>query len=289
MTMKLSALVLTKNEEEMIEKCLTQLKFADEIIVLDQNSEDKTAEIARRYTNKVITSNSQDFDKNRQILKEAASGQWLLYVDADERLSEELIREIKNKISNDDFAAYLDPQSRVLSLLASLRLRNGSKDRGTKTAECSAFYFPRKNIVLGKWLKHGGWWPDYVPRLFKKDKLITWKGWVHESPQVIGQFGYLKTPIEHYTARNLTKMLEKSINWAQIEARLFLKTSHPNVTVFHLIKSLFVEFFSRYITRLGFLDGQVGLIESIYQALHRSIILTYLWELQNNAKQKFTY
>ena len=169
--------------------------------------------------------------------------------------------------------AYLGPQSRFY--------------RGTRTAECSAFYFPRKNTILGKWLKHGGWWPDYVPRLFKKDKFINWVGRVHESPKVQGEFGYLKTPIEHLTARNLSLMLKKTTGWAKVEAELFYKADHPPVTILKVVKALLSEFINRYLTKLGFLDGQVGLIEAIYQALHKSIVMTYLWEIQNNANRKF--
>ena len=252
--MTISALILTKNEQDMIEDCLKQLKFVNEIIVLDQNSQDKTAKIAKKYTDNFIMSSSQDFDKNRNLLASSAKSDWLLYVDADERLSDKLIEEIKTEISKNDYSAY---------------------------------YFPRKNIILGKWLKHGGWWPDYVPRLFKKDKLIVWKGRVHESPKIQGDFGYLNTPLEHFTARNLSLMFRKTTHWAKVEAELFHQANHPPVTITRVVKSLALEFFNRYFAKLGLLDGQVGLIEAIYQALHKSIVLTYLWELQNDADRKF--
>src|SRR3989344_7406160 len=119
--MTISALILAKNEEKMIEDCLKQLKFANEVIVLDQNSHDKTAQIASRYADKIITSNFEDFDKNRNLLASEAKSDWLLYVDADERLSQELIEEIKDKTSRNDQVAYLGPQSRFY--------------RGTRTAE----------------------------------------------------------------------------------------------------------------------------------------------------------
>ena len=92
--MTISALVLTKNEEEMIEGCLKQLNFANEIIVLDQNSTDNTLEIAKKYTGRIFKSSANDFAQNRNTLKDQANGKWLLYVDADDRLSQELIKEI---------------------------------------------------------------------------------------------------------------------------------------------------------------------------------------------------
>ena len=137
--MKISALILTKDEEEMIDDCLKQLSFADQIIVLDQNSRDKTVGIARKYTKDIFETKEEGFDKNRNTLAKMAKGDWLLYVDADERLNETLVKEIKTAIYEDKYAAY---------------------------------YFPRKNIILGKWLRHTGFWPDYVPRLFRGTNLV---------------------------------------------------------------------------------------------------------------------
>lgn len=249
--MKLSALILAKDEQAMIEDCLKQLDFVDEIILLDQNSQDKTVEIASRYTSKIINSSFEDFAKNRNLLAKTAKGEWLLYIDADERLTKELTLEIKQAI------------------------------KYPRTTECSAFFFPRKNIILGKWLKYGGWWPDFVPRLFKKDKLKGWYGQVHESPKVDGSFGYLKTPIVHLTARSISQMLAKTTKWARIEAQLFQKASYPQVTIAKVVKSAIAEFFRRYVLKRGFLDGTVGLIEAIYQSFHQAAVLTYLWEAQH--------
>src|SRR3989304_6588299 len=146
--MTISALVLTKNEEEMIEDCLRQLRFADEIVIVDQNSKDHTLKIARKYTDRIFKSSANDFAQNRNTLKDQAKGKWLLYVDADERLPQELIKEIKIAISKNEFGA---------------------------------FYIPRKNYVLGKWVRHGGWWLGYAPRLFEKWKLKKREGGVAES------------------------------------------------------------------------------------------------------------
>ena len=251
--MKISALVLTNNEEEMIDDCLTQLDFVDEIIILDQNSQDKTLEIARQYTTHVFKTQEEAFDKNRNTLAKMAKGDWLLYIDADERLTQSLISEIKAVIKQDRY---------------------------------SAFYFPRKNIIFGKWLRHGGWWPDYVHRLIRRSQLIGWEGKIHESPKFHGQFANFKSPLIHLTGRNLSQMLKKSIKWAKIEAELYDNANFPKVSILKVTKALFSEFFRRYLIKRGFLDSQVGLIESIYQAFHQAIVLVYLWELQNNAQKK---
>lgn len=250
--MIISALILCKNEEETLEDCLKQLDFVDEIIVLDQSSTDDTVKIAKKYTNSVLKTSETAFDKNRNLLASQAKGQWLLYLDSDERLTPNLIKQIKKNINQDKY---------------------------------SAFYIPRKNYVLGKHLRHGGWWPDYSPRLFKKEDFVVWKGKIHETPQFKGRAFYLKEPLVHLTARNLNLMLNKSIKWAKIEADLAYESNHPKVNELKIIKAFSFDFFYRYFIKLGFLDGVVGLIESIYQGLHKAMVLTYLWELQNNSRE----
>lgn len=252
--MQISALVLTHNEQEILEGCLKSLNFADEIIVLDQNSSDNTVKIAKKFTKNLFKTNNTAFDKNRNKLANLAKGEWLLYLDSDERLTPSLIKQIKKNINEKKF---------------------------------SAFYIPRKNYVLGKHLKHGGWWPDYSPRLFKKKDFIAWEGKIHETPHFKGRAFYFKEPLIHLTARNLNLMLNKSIKWAKIEAELAFESNHSKVNQFKVIKAFSFDFFYRYFIKLGFLDGVVGLIESIYQALHKAMVLTYLWELQNNSLDDF--
>lgn len=251
---KISALVLAKNEEDLIGEALRQLKFTSEIIVLVQDSEDTTYEIAKKYTKNVLTTKNEDFDKNRNMLAQEAKGDWLFYIDADERLTLDNTSEIKKVI---------------------------------KLNTHSAYYFPRQNYILGKFQKHGGWWPDYVPRLFRKTDFLGWTGKVHESPKIRGTFGYLKNPLIHKTARSVSLMLEKSTKWAQVEAQLYYQSTNPKVTPSRVVKFSLYEFIKRYFLKLGFLDGKIGLVAAIYQALHNAMILTYLWELQNESEKKY--
>src|SRR3990167_5419890 len=252
--MQISALILTFNEEEVIEDCLKSLAFVDEIVILDQYSEDETVKIAQKFTNHIFKTRYREFDKNRNILARYAKGKWLLYLDSDERLTPDGIYEIEKSIKENKF---------------------------------SAFYMPRKNYVLGKLIKHGGWWPDYAPRLFKKKHFIEWSGQIHESPKFKGQLCYLKEPISHVTARNLNLMLEKSIKWAKIESSLFYKFQNSKVTIVKIAKASLFEFIRRYFFKRGFQDGAIGLIEAIYQALHQAMVFTYLYEKQNKTLEKF--
>ncbi len=252
--MKISVLILVKNEEEIIEDCLKRLNFADEIIILDQESSDKSVEIAKKYTNKIFETKIENFAKNRSKLKDLAANEWILYLDVDERLNEEVVSEINEVIKEDKF---------------------------------SCFYIPRKNYVLGKRIKHGGWWPDFAPRLFKKSDLKEWQGEIHESPVFSGKHTYLKNALDHYTARNVSLMLNKSIKWAKIEAELYHQSKNPKITILKVLKASVIEFVTRYIIKKAFLDGTIGLIESIFQALHKAMIFIYLWEIQNHVYEKF--
>ena len=130
----ISVLILTKDEEKMIEGCLQSAQWANEILILDNNSKDKTCEVAKKYTNKIFQKEFEGFDKERNFLSMKANGDWVLYIDADERVSAQLKEEIKSIISH-------------------------------QSSTISAYAIPRKNIFLGKWQKFGGFWPDYQIRL----------------------------------------------------------------------------------------------------------------------------
>ena len=252
--MKISALILMKNEEDIIEDCLKQLNFAEEIIILDQKSTDRSVKIAKKYTAKIHETKLESFAENRTRLKELASNEWILYVDADERLNKDVLSEINTVILENKYSCY---------------------------------YIPRKNYVLGMRIKHGGWWPDFAPRLFKKSDLIKWQGKIHESPIVKGKSTYFKNALDHYTARTVSLMLNKSIKWAKIEAELYSQNKNPKITILKVLKASIIEFFNRYFIKKAFLDGTIGLLESIFQALHKAMIFIYLWEIQNDVYEKF--
>jgi len=245
--MKLSAIILTKNEEEMIEDCLRSINnLADEIIIIDDESKDKTLELAKRYNCKIIIHKKINFSNQRELGLIKASGDWVLYIDADERVSKELKNEIE------------------------ITVKENTKDNG--------YFFKRENYYLGKK------WPyeEKVQKLFKKSKLKGWFGELHETPIIDGEFGVLNTPLIHYTHRNITEMLEKTIEWSKIEAKLRFDAKHPKVTWWRFLRVMTTEFFHYFIGQKGYKVGTVGLIESIYQSF--SIFITYarLFEMQSN-------
>lgn len=183
----------------------------------------------------------------RNMAAKKAKSDWLFYVDADEEVSPALKEMILKVVGSNEFSAYA---------------------------------IPRRNIFLGHEMHWGGWWPDFVIRLIKKDKLINWKGELHEQPEIIGTICHLKEPLIHVSHRNLTEMVEKTNKWSEIEAKLLYESSHPKMNVFRFFSAGLREFWYRGVIKLGFLDGTVGVIEIIYQTFSRLITYSKLWELQ---------
>jgi hypothetical protein len=150
----------------------------------------------------------------------------------------------------------------------------------TGSNEFAGYAIPRRNIFLGHEMKWGGWKPDFVLRLIKKDKLEGWYGKLHEQPKINGTICHLKEPLIHVSHRNLTEMVEKTNKWSEVEAKLLFDSGHPKMNIFRFFSAGFREVWYRGVVHLGFLDGTVGVIEIIYQTFSRLITYSKLWELQ---------
>jgi glycosyltransferase involved in cell wall biosynthesis len=243
----LAAVIITKDEEKMIANCIASLQFCDEVVVVDSGSEDNTVEIARREGALVVAAPSGSFKDWRNKGKDAVSSDWILYIDADERVTPALADEIERTI------------------------------QFTSTA---AFALHRNNIHFGKWLEHGGWEQDSIVRLFKRANLVHWEGDVHERAIVDGVIGELKEPLVHLTHRNIKDGLVKSTTWTDTEARLLFEAGTKPVKPFTLVRKFLMEFFRRLVFKKGYKDGMEGWIESFQQAINRFFVYERLWELQ---------
>jgi len=133
-------------------------------------------------------------------------------------------------------------------------------------------------------MHYGGAWPDYVKRLFLKEKLKRWIGELHEDPVFEGEMGRLKNPIVHIAHRDLSLMVEKTREWSKIEAELLYKTGHPPVTWWRILRIMLSEFWLRGVKLQGWRDGTVGWIEIIFQMFSRFVTYGRLWELQQKHK-----
>ncbi len=249
----ITAVIIAKNEEKRIGECLQSLNWVNKIIVIDNNSTDRTASIAKKFNAKVynykIDAASGKFSDIRNFALKKIKTDWVLFVDADEIVTTKLKSEIENLINHP--IIYLN-----------------------------AYAIPRRNILLGHAMHWGGWWPDYVIRLFRKDKLKGYKGELHEQPVIEGSVGKLSEPFIHTTHENLTEMINKTNKWSEIEARLMYRSGHPPMNVPRFATAMFREFWYRGILKLGFLDGPIGIIEIIYQMFSRFISYSKLWEMQ---------
>jgi glycosyltransferase involved in cell wall biosynthesis len=251
---KISAIILTKNSEDLLADCIESIKeLADEIIVIDDNSTDRTVDLAKHIGARVENSKTipNNFAEKRNLGLKKAKGKWIFYIDADERVTPELSKSIQS-ITN------------------------------LKKPEYQAYKIQRKNYYFGN---HE--WPfiESLERLFEKSSLKSWYGPVHETPKIDGKTGELKGFLLHYTHRDLTSMVNKTIEWSKIEAELRLNSNHPPVVWWRFPRVMLTAFFNSYIRQKGYKAGAIGLLESIYQSFSMFITYARLWEMQQTKKQ----
>ena len=243
---KISVIIITKDEEKNISDCLKSVEWADEIIVIDAESNDKTVELAKIFTDKVFTKKWEGYVPQKKYALSLASNEWVLSVDADERITPELKTEIL-KLSPGNFAGY--------------KIR-------------------RKNFLLGKEITSCGWGNDYQLRLFKKEKTDLTDRLVHEGFTVDGKIGKLKNPMLHYTFSSFTEYFNKINYYTSLKAEELVKQKGKigGWTIFSHTVSAFILFF---INKRGFKDGVRGLIISLLHSVSTMLNYIKLWELQN--------
>ncbi len=280
--MKLSITLATRNEEKNIGPCLESVKdIADEIILFDEHSTDKTVEIAKKYNAQVFdTAHESNFHITKAKANAMAKGEWILQLDADERLSKELAAEIAMVIKMDDehIRKYLvekasknPKKARLFARHQSLLEVRSVKLETKKNQEICAFYLPRVNYFLGKSLIHGGVYPDGVIRLFKKGKAELPAENVHEQMKVDGEVAWLYGDLEHHDSPNFNRYLVRANRYTDLTAEE-MKKQKIGLGVFSLLKYSFIKpfafFLKLYVRHLGILDGMRGFAWSLFSALH---------------------
>lgn len=238
----LSVAIAVYNEEKNIEKCLLSVQsIADEIVVVDGGSTDKTLTIARKFTSKIIvTDNPPIFHINKQKALSACTCDWILQLDADESIPGDLREEIEEVIES-------------------------TKD------QTAGYYIPRKNYFWGHWMKKGGQYPDYVMRLVRRGVAHFPSKTVHEQIEVEGKVGYLTHPMEHWSYRSKEDYWRKADTYTTLTAMEMKKNNVPNNAwtwfTYNILKPK-LTFLSLYIRHKGFLDGRAGFIFAFWSALH---------------------
>ncbi|GMV51251.1 MAG: hypothetical protein NBKEAIPA_02174 [Nitrospirae bacterium] len=246
-----SAVVIAYNDEPNMRACLETLTWADEIIVVDSHSTDATARISAEFTDKVFQHDFHGFGRLRNEAIAHAAHEWVFSLDTDERTTPELRDEIR----------------RVL-------------DAGP---EAEAYFVPRKNYFLGRWIKHCGWYPDYrQPQLFRKSRLRYRDELVHESFDLDGRIGYLTQAALQFPFRNIDHFLLKQERYCDLMARRMVEQGRA-FAWHQLLSHPCFTFFKMYVGRKGCLDGVPGLILSGLYAYYTFIKYARFWELQQTA------
>jgi len=244
----ISALIIAKNEEANIGPAIKSLKgLADEIIVVvDSQSTDKTDEVARNLGARTFVREWQGYGASKAWAVKQAKGEWILWIDADERVTPQLTKEV---ISCQPFIA-------------------------------AAYSFPRKAYFLGRWIKHCGWYPGYVTRFFHKDRGSFNDKQVHEGLVVSGEIIRLNNPLLHYTDPNLEHYLTKFNHYTTLAAGQQRRSGKQFKTI-DIILGPLAAFVKMYLLKLGFLDGLEGFILSVFSAHYVLVKNLKLWELES--------
>ncbi len=243
----LSVIIITKNEASHIGRCLESVSWVDEIIVLDSGSQDDTVSICRQYTDKVYETDWPGFGVQKQRALDKATGDWVLSIDADEIVTAELRAEIEQALQQNKFHGY---------------------------------EIPRLSSYCGRQMRHGGWWPDYVLRLFRRNAGHFSDAVVHEKIIVEGKVGRLISPFLHDTAVNLEEILRKMNSYSSLGAQMLYEKGVRASISKAVFKGLWT-FIRTYWIKAAFLDGYQGLMLSISNAEGTYYKYLKLMELQN--------
>lgn len=248
----LSIIVITKNEERNIRSCLESVRWANEIIVVDAGSEDRTIDIAKEFTQKVFSRPWDGYGAAKNYGLSQCEGEWIFWLDADERVTAELQKEILEKMRSSDISI-------------------------------AAMSMPRRANFLGKWINHCGWYPGRITRVFRRSAGRFTEERVHERLEIRGKTISLHSDLLHYTDPDLKHYFDKFNKYSSLAAEELTE----NDKKFHfsklLINPLWV-FIKMYIFRLGFLDGIPGLILCVLSANYVFTKYAKLWEISNKHK-----
>lgn len=225
---KVSVYIPVLNEEEKIEDALASVSWADEIVIIDTGCTDGTIGIVRRYTDRIIEYSFEGFGALRNFGVEACTHEWIISLDADERCTPELKEEILSTIGDGDAS--------------------------------DAYYIPRRNWFMGRWIRHCGWYPDYCqPKLFRRGALSYHDDAVHEGFDIHGSVGYLKHDILHLSFTSLSQVIAKMNRYSTLGAQKLEERGARGSITSALLHGL-AAFFRIYVLKLGFLDGRAGFV-----------------------------
>lgn len=247
-----SVAIITLNEEDRLPGCLESVKDVDDVVVVDSGSADNTVSIAKEFGARIFHEPWRGFGPQKQFAIERCLHDWVLVLDADERIPAETMTELQELLSG--------------------------------TPQYDAYSLPRKNIFSGRWIRHGGWWPDRTTRFFRKGAGRMSSNIVHEALEVDGAVGEIQNPIVHYTNRNLHQTIDKINHYSTAGAEELLRAGKRATLAKAVLRSGWA-FFYNYIFRLGFLDRSEGFIIAVCDAVNKFYKYAKLREMQDRAVQ----
>ncbi|MCU0586955.1 MAG: glycosyltransferase family 2 protein [Syntrophobacteraceae bacterium] len=232
---EVSAAIITRNEARNIGRCLDSLGWVSEVVVLDQFSTDGTAEMAASRGARVFQEAWQGFAAQKNLAVHRTTGSWVLSIDADERVTDPLRLEIEGILD-----------------------RDGPLD---------GYFIPRRNYFCERWIRHGGWYPDYSLRLFRRGRGRFEERAVHEKVVVRGKTGYLNHPLEHFTYVSVSDYLQRMDRYSELASREMVREGRCARWHDLTLRPLFT-FLKMYGLKLGFLDGRAGFFLAISYAYY---------------------
>lgn len=244
---RISLVIITLNEEKNIARCIESVPWADDVVVLDSNSQDGTQKIAQNLGARVFNEEFRGYRAQKERATELAKTDWILSLDADEALSPELSQEFLGIIENGE-------------------------------PDVDGFEIPRLSFHMGRWIRHGGWYPDAQVRFFHRKKAKWIGGHVHERVAVV-KSRRLKSPILHWVFKDLSHQVSTN-NVYSTKGALDLRDQGKRFSLFKLLTKPLSKFIETYIVKLGFLDGLPGFVISIGAAYSVFLKFAKLWELE---------
>ncbi len=244
----IAAVMITKDEERNIAACLECLKWADETIVVDACSTDRTVEIARSFTSQVFVRTWSGYGPQKNFGMDQAKAEWILIVDADERVTDELREEIRQVT------------------------------RSEPSADLVGFEIPRRNYFYGRWIRGGGLYPDYQLRLFRRLGGRYDNTLLHERLHLKGRMARLASPLHHYSMPGIREHVRKMVRYTTLGAQEKLKV-RSRVSLLDVAGNHVVTIFKTYVLRRGFRDGVRGIIVALFAGMHTFVKYAKAWEL----------
>jgi glycosyltransferase involved in cell wall biosynthesis len=253
----LSVTIITLNEERNLARALKSVAWADDVVVIDSGSTDKTVEVARQHGARVIHNPWPGYGKQKNFAQESAKHDWVLNIDADEAVPESLREEIR------------------------VELEQVSEGK----SQAKGFFFPRKTYYLGRWILHGGWYPNHLVRLADRRSARWTEPTVHEELAVQGEVRGLREPLEHFTFGSIQDQILTNLNFSKLGSQELIKRGQKPSLLKLLVKPV-GKFLETYLIKKGFLDGLPGFIISVNAAHSMFLKYAYLIEAEITSRAR---